>query len=66
VARFIVVVDTQRDFMAADGALSVAGAEGLIARGFRVEVPAGLTRGIARQIEEVSTQDFAKASLVIA
>jgi len=29
-ARFVVVVDTQRDFMAADGALSVAGADGLI------------------------------------
>lgn len=28
--RFVVVVDTQRDFMAADGALSVAGAEALI------------------------------------
>jgi nicotinamidase/pyrazinamidase len=28
--RFVVVVDTQRDFMAADGALSVAGADGLI------------------------------------
>ncbi|PZU59111.1 MAG: hypothetical protein DI547_07720 [Sphingobium sp.] len=27
--RFVVVVDTQRDFMAADGALSVAGAEAL-------------------------------------
>jgi len=30
-ARFVVVVDTQWDFMAADGALSVAGAEGLVA-----------------------------------
>ncbi len=29
-ARFVVVVDTQRDFMAADGALSVAGAEALV------------------------------------
>ena len=29
-ARFVIVVDTQRDFMAADGALSVAGAEHLI------------------------------------
>jgi nicotinamidase/pyrazinamidase len=29
--RFVIVVDTQRDFMAADGALSVAGAEALIA-----------------------------------
>lgn len=28
--RFVVVVDTQRDFMAADGALSVPGAEALI------------------------------------
>jgi len=29
--RFVIVVDTQRDFMMADGALSVAGAEALIA-----------------------------------
>lgn len=29
-ARFVIVVDTQRDFMLADGALSVAGAETLI------------------------------------
>jgi nicotinamidase-related amidase len=28
--RFVIVVDTQRDFMAADGALSVAGAEALV------------------------------------
>lgn len=28
--RFVIVIDTQRDFMAADGALSVAGAEALI------------------------------------
>jgi nicotinamidase/pyrazinamidase len=28
--KFVVVVDTQRDFMAADGALSVAGAEALV------------------------------------
>lgn len=30
-ARFVVVVDTQWDFMAAEGALSVAGAEALVA-----------------------------------
>jgi len=28
--RFVIVIDTQRDFMAADGALSVAGAEALV------------------------------------
>jgi nicotinamidase/pyrazinamidase len=28
--KFVIVVDTQRDFMAADGALSVAGAEALV------------------------------------
>lgn len=30
-ARFVVVVDTQADFMAADGALAVAGADALVA-----------------------------------
>ena len=35
--------------------------EGLIARGFAVEVPAGLTRGIARPIEQVVAEDFADA-----
>ena len=46
--RFVVVVDTQRDFMAADGALSVAGAEALVPRaeaflkGLRPEETAGL------------------------
>jgi len=29
-ARFVIVVDTQRDFMAADGALSVPGADALV------------------------------------
>ncbi len=29
--RFVIVIDTQRDFMAADGALSVSGADALIA-----------------------------------
>jgi nicotinamidase/pyrazinamidase len=33
-------------------------AEGLLARGFEVTVPEGLTRGIARQIRTVSTEDF--------
>ncbi|MEE4452160.1 cysteine hydrolase family protein [Novosphingobium resinovorum] len=32
--------------------------DGLLARGFRVTVPAGLTRGIARQIEAVAVEDF--------
>lgn len=33
--------------------------EGLVARGFRVTVPAALTRGIVRQIEQVAAEDFA-------
>jgi len=33
--------------------------EGLVARGFRVEVPEELTRGIERQIREVTGDDFA-------
>ncbi|MBV9932040.1 MAG: isochorismatase family protein [Alphaproteobacteria bacterium] len=32
--------------------------DGLLARGFRVTVPADLTRGIARQIREVAAEDF--------
>ncbi len=39
--------------------------EGLIARGFAVTVPAGLTRGIERQIEAVAAEDFAGARLVV-
>lgn len=35
--------------------------EGLVARAFSVEVPAGLTRGIARPIEQVVAEDFANA-----
>lgn len=35
--------------------------EGLVARGFAVEVPARLTRGIARPIEQVVADDFADA-----
>ncbi|APR51336.1 cysteine hydrolase [Sphingomonas koreensis] len=35
--------------------------EGLVARGFAVEVPMGLTRGIARPIEQVIADDFADA-----
>jgi nicotinamidase/pyrazinamidase len=34
---------------------------GLVARGFAVEVPMGLTRGIARPIEQVIADDFADA-----
>ena len=36
---------------------------GLIERGFTVEVPADLTRGIARSIEEVVRDDFANAPI---
>ncbi len=39
--------------------------EGLIERGFAVTVPAGLTRGIERQIEAVAAEDFAGKALVV-
>jgi nicotinamidase/pyrazinamidase len=39
--------------------------EGLLARGFRVTVPAALTRGIVRQIDEVRAQEFNGALLAI-
>jgi nicotinamidase/pyrazinamidase len=35
--------------------------EGLVARGFAVDLPPGLTRGIARSIEQVVAEDFADA-----
>ena len=37
--------------------------EGLLARGFNVEMPAGLTRGIERSIEQVAKSDFAGAAI---
>jgi len=40
--------------------------DGLVARGFRVTVPAALTRGIARTIDEVAAADFAGASVQVA
>lgn len=39
--------------------------EGLIARGFAVTVPAGLTRGIERQIDTVAVDDFSGAKLIV-
>ncbi len=39
--------------------------DGLIARGFTVTVPAGLTRGIERQIDTVAAEDFAGKRLEI-
>ena len=46
--QFVVVVDTQRDFMAADGALSVAGADALVApmRAFLAGLEAERTAGV--------------------
>lgn len=47
-SRFVIVVDTQKDFMAIDGALSVAGADALVApmaswlRGLDPETTAGV------------------------
>ncbi|MDQ0251803.1 nicotinamidase/pyrazinamidase [Sphingomonas kyeonggiensis] len=40
--------------------------EGLIERGFRVTVPAGLTRGIARPIDQVAAEEWAGADVAIA
>lgn len=39
--------------------------EGLIARGFRVAVPADLTRGIARQIDAVAEDEWSGAEVTI-
>ena len=39
--------------------------DGLLARGFVVTVPAGLTRGIERQIDAVAAEDFAGAGLLV-
>jgi nicotinamidase/pyrazinamidase len=39
--------------------------DGLVARGFRVTVPAALTRGIARPIEQVVAEDFARAGVTV-
>ncbi len=39
--------------------------DGLIARGFRVIVPAALTKGIARQMDQVAAEDFANAPLFV-
>ena len=39
--------------------------EGLVERGFDVTVPAGLTRGIERQIDTVAVEDFAGRRLTI-
>ncbi len=39
--------------------------EGLIESGFTVTVPAGLTRGIERQINVVAAEDFANARLIV-
>ncbi len=40
--------------------------DGLVARGFAVDVPPALTRGIARQIEQVVAEAFAGASVRLA
>ena len=39
--------------------------EGLIARSFRVTVPAGLTRGIARPIDQVAAEEWPGAAVAI-
>lgn len=40
--------------------------DGLVARGFAVQVPEGLTKGIARPIDTVLRDDFAGKSVVLA
>jgi nicotinamidase/pyrazinamidase len=39
--------------------------QGLAARGFKVEIPDHLTRGIIRQIEQVVTEDFPDGSVML-
>ncbi len=39
--------------------------EGLVERGFRITVPAALTRGIVRQIETVAAEEWAAARVAI-
>jgi nicotinamidase/pyrazinamidase len=39
--------------------------DGLVARGFAVTVPSGLTRGIERQIDAVAADDFAGTGLIV-
>ena len=39
--------------------------DGLLARGFAVTVPSGLTRGIERQIDAVAADDFAGTGLIV-
>ena len=50
--------------VAADYCLSWA-VEGLFVRGFDVTIPAGLTRGIARQIDAVAGEEWAVRNLTI-
>ena len=40
--------------------------DGLVARGFAVEVPAALTRGIDRQFDQVLAEDFAGCAVSLA
>ena len=39
--------------------------DGLVERGFRVIVPQALTRGIARPIEQVLAEDFAREAVAL-
>jgi nicotinamidase/pyrazinamidase len=39
--------------------------EGLIERGFRITVPANLTRGIVRQINMVAAEEWATARVAV-
>ncbi|MET3711666.1 nicotinamidase/pyrazinamidase [Sphingomonas trueperi] len=59
--RFVIVVDTQADFMHADGALSVAGAEALIApmRAWLADLDPAETAGVLFTFDTHTAERFA-------
>ena len=62
--RFVIVVDTQADFMHADGALSVAGAEALIApmRAWLADLDPAETAGVLFTFDTHTAERFAGSS----
>jgi nicotinamidase/pyrazinamidase len=62
--QFVVVIDTQRDFMAADGALSVAGAESLIPglERFLADLDPERVAGVLFTYDTHETEAYARSS----